>query len=883
MPTAPNTIQIRFPDGSVAYPVTDVSCVMGLNGSAVTEAILCWDGASTPVVADIPAGVTVTYNGTTYTGTLAASSSTTGKIYMVATGTANNYDRYMTFAGGSSYVWENIGDTTIDLTTYVTQTQFSQLEHKVNGYSLVSGSNTGTQLWFTIANPPSADVEALMVITGNPEDIFSIKYVSAGYAELGAVITADYSKVVTTVPASTKYIQVNAQTGKTLTISLSTKVIGIVDDISFIEEDVADLSEDVDALNEKTFGVPAFNKNEDFSITQGQTYPRSDKRVMSLTAGETYKISADSATVGNFQCQFYYNENNNEYEYVNLAADGTAVEFTPTHEIIKLSIYVADDQALATGTLTLNIHQDAIPGVDEEIEKKVTADVSVNLFDKTEEMYHGYYASAFEPNEGYRISGPIKVENGKTYKCPHSSSLGVNASFIKCGRDGTFISAKYGTISGDYLLLEIDFDGYVEVNIGPVAGVDSFMFCESAKYPDAYVAYKNEVGPDYGLGEKQVEQVREMIAPLEDLEDYFQDVESVNLFDKTNTLIKNGYYGSGQFNENANYRVTHPIAVKGGVTYKAFYNSSSLGANNQNLAIVTNDNTILSIVNGTISGETITYTPASDCYLSFNVGWHTVGLDAMMVCKSSEYPNEYVPYYNYVKLNGVVVDGESRLFGKSVIFTGDSICAGAADTPQGAGYAKRIGEKNKMVWQNKAVSGGTIMDKDLIGSSFTISETDFGTGADYIILEGGTNDADRIGSILNGGTPTYYGSWDETDYLTTFGKSTFCDAVQRLIQRVVTSFPSAKVGFIIAMKMGVTSNGYTKDTNNRRAYFETIIQICKKWGVPVLNLWDECTMNPRLESHYTSGEDYLYADGQHPTANGYEVMTPIIEAWMETL
>ena len=132
MPTTPNTIQLKK-NGQIVYPITDVSCVMGLNGSAVTEAILCWDGASTPVVANIPAGVVVTYNTTNYTGTLAASSSTTGKIYMVATGTANNYDRYMTFASGSSYAWENIGDTTIDLTTYATQAELDQLEAEVDG------------------------------------------------------------------------------------------------------------------------------------------------------------------------------------------------------------------------------------------------------------------------------------------------------------------------------------------------------------------------------------------------------------------------------------------------------------------------------------------------------------------------------------------------------------------------------------------------------------------------------------------------------------------------------------------------------------------------------------------------------------------------------
>ena len=40
--------------------------------------IIAWDGASTPQPAKIPAGVKVTYNGTTYTGTLTASSAVPG-------------------------------------------------------------------------------------------------------------------------------------------------------------------------------------------------------------------------------------------------------------------------------------------------------------------------------------------------------------------------------------------------------------------------------------------------------------------------------------------------------------------------------------------------------------------------------------------------------------------------------------------------------------------------------------------------------------------------------------------------------------------------------------------------------------------------------------
>ena len=127
----PNTVQLKR-NGQIVYPITDVSCVMGLEEGAITEAILCWDGASTPVVADIPAGVVVTYNTTNYTGTLAASASTVGKIYMVATGTNNVYDRYMTFASGQNYSWQNIGNTTIDLSTYATQAELEQLEAKVD-------------------------------------------------------------------------------------------------------------------------------------------------------------------------------------------------------------------------------------------------------------------------------------------------------------------------------------------------------------------------------------------------------------------------------------------------------------------------------------------------------------------------------------------------------------------------------------------------------------------------------------------------------------------------------------------------------------------------------------------------------------------------------
>lgn len=561
----------------------------------------------------------------------------------------------------------------------------------------------------------------------------------------------------------------------------------------------------------------------------------------------------------------------NGYLVVSCASDFNSIEIGVNNNSIGTKVYEAEAVNPAINAVRL-----------------VKAGESINNFDKSSsDIIRNYYVidGRYAPGGGYAITHPIYVKAGVQYKYPHDSVfLSSNYNIAICEPDGAYIQNIVGIFSDGYVTFTPAEDCFVRLNIGRAANIDSFMVCNAEDYPASYVPFARSIGDNYHLGETQINDVREIVAPFQQVVDHFVTEKSVNLFNKASALIKNGYYSGGRLISNESYRVTHPIKVSAGVSYKAVFRANDLGTSNTGIAVVDGDNNILYFVNGVVSGNYITITPAEDCYLSFNIGQYT-RLDEMMVCIEADYPESYEPYYEYTKLVRVEVESASSpLTGKSVIFTGDSICYGATDTPQGAGWAKRIGEKNNMGWQNKAVSGGTIMNKDLIGSSFTICDTDFGTGADYIILEGGTNDADRIGSITGGNTPQYYGSWNESDYVTEFGKDTFCDAVQRLIQRVVTSFPTARVGFIIAPKMGVSNSGFDAAHNNRRAYFQTIIEICRKWGVPVLNLWDECTMNPRLAAHYTEAEHGpLYHDGQHPTAEGYELITPIIEKWMESL
>ena len=549
-------------------------------------------------------------------------------------------------------------------------------------------------------------------------------------------------------------------------------------------------------------------------------------------------------------------------------------------EIDFTRIFVYEDNH---GTIGRDVYDTNIK-IDVVSDNLVSQKDKVNIFDKDGDILTGYYIDSirYRTAADYAVSGPIFVKGGVQYKCYHdASALSTNSYYAICTQAGELYATPQGTISGNYLLFTPSEDCFVRVNIGNVGNINTFMVCRADEYPASYVPFKKTIGDEYYLGGKQIEQVEEMLVPFETIRGYFHTVESVNLFNKDSALIKNGYYSGGSFVSYNSYRVTHPIKVTSGVTYKANFKESDLGATNSGIAVVDASNNVLSFINGTISGNYITITPSVDCYISFNIGASS-NMSQFMVCIESDFPAAYVPYYVYTELNGVQVPNASKLVGKSVIFTGDSICYGEADTPRGNGWAQRIGDEYGMVWQNKAVSGGTLTDKNLVGSSFTISDTDFGTGADYIILEGGTNDADRIGSILNGGTPTYYGSYSEIGYTSNFNNQTFCGAVEYLLKRVITTYPTAKVGFIIAPKMDV-SEDYTKEGNNRRAYFETIIKLCKKWGVPVLNLWDECTMNPRLAEHYTSGSGLFYADGQHPTKEGYDFISPIIAEWMETL
>lgn len=248
------------------------------------------------------------------------------------------------------------------------------------------------------------------------------------------------------------------------------------------------------------------------------------------------------------------------------------------------------------------------------------------------------------------------------------------------------------------------------------------------------------------------------------------------------------------------------------------------------------------------------------------------------------------------------MDNQSKLYGKTIIWNGDSICAGKAfdDSRDDDAWAGRIAKRNLMIYKNYAVGGGTITENVMFASKGKLRHSVSATldtmyeeypDADYVIIEGGTNDADLLGNFIRGTDTARFGVFDPCDFGGEYDKDTFSGALESVFFRATRYWSGKKIAFIVAHKMGAHLGGFTSETNNRRIYFERAIEICKKWGIPYLDLWERSYLNPKLKWMYdnekTPDENValgsFYADGQHLTAKGYELTADIIDSWIKTL
>lgn len=400
--------------------------------------------------------------------------------------------------------------------------------------------------------------------------------------------------------------------------------------------------------------------------------------------------------------------------------------------------------------------------------------------------------------------------------------------------------------------------------------------------------------------------------------------ETVNLFDGTSF--------DGYIKYDCTIIPSDDLVYSGAIYLKAgtyMYTSAKemVGTNAGNRIFFSNENneTIGTYIDGTELGTIsegqiyynrtiVKFTLTSDKFVCFNLGKKspagntgTVQENNFMLVNGDnigDFPRfiKYKPSYYSVKFGEL--NGLSGLFGKTAIFDGDSIChgvsVGATEPTYGYGWAGRIGEANKMIWKNYGISGGVITsassskipsDKHSVVDTIDTIYSDY-PNADYIIIEGGTNDADHIGNAIN--DESVMGSFDVTDFSGNYDVTTFTGALETIFYKATNYWCGKHIGYIIAHKMAYsTVDGVQYDSahSNRRKFFERAISVCDKWGIPYLDLWNDCYLNPSNPNMYDStktstdniNNGKIYVDGQHLTAKGYDYISPIIESWMKTI
>ena len=250
---------------------------------------------------------------------------------------------------------------------------------------------------------------------------------------------------------------------------------------------------------------------------------------------------------------------------------------------------------------------------------------------------------------------------------------------------------------------------------------------------------------------------------------------------------------------------------------------------------------------------------------------------------------------SFMGIGNVFAKGTDDLAGKTLLFAGDSISAGYKDEANAdaslKAWAKRLADNYSMEVTLAAQSGSplsTIREPDRPAIVNQLHENKGGS-FDYVILQGGVNDAMGTATDNSKEAAAPVGEMSNSFVNYAFDTSTFAGALENLFYYAKSYFPEAKVGYIITFATPLsTHGGYTADTDSMRLYWNMAKAICEKWGVSYLDLFDGTTEDGQSYSYdilkvdtatnfYGGGYDYI-----HLNSMGYDLTAPYVAKWLPT-
>lgn len=205
-----------------------------------------------------------------------------------------------------------------------------------------------------------------------------------------------------------------------------------------------------------------------------------------------------------------------------------------------------------------------------------------------------------------------------------------------------------------------------------------------------------------------------------------------------------------------------------------------------------------------------------------------------------------------------VANGQLR--GKSMYAFGDSIVYGHT-YPRS--FANLTSDRELMALTKYARNGATIgPSANQIVTQVRNASTQ---SPNYVMFNGGTNDAEqiynnryRVGVMADGFDPAR------------FDNSTYAGSLETTLSTMRGKWPTARIVYVAVHKLG------SRDWNTQLAIRSVTLQICTKWGVTVADVFNDSTLDTRIDAHrvaYTfndlvNGFPGTNGTGTHPNLAG---------------
>ena len=217
--------------------------------------------------------------------------------------------------------------------------------------------------------------------------------------------------------------------------------------------------------------------------------------------------------------------------------------------------------------------------------------------------------------------------------------------------------------------------------------------------------------------------------------------------------------------------------------------------------------------------------------------------------------NTTIDFSNYV---------QNPLDGKTLCFAGDSIIA--ATTPDVEGIVSLLASANSTAnFYNYAHDGYTIAKAEDEWSSRSIQNVlptilSEHPDTDFIVFNGGAND------IYGGSHGITLGTIASNYNPNNFDRTSFTGGLEYIFNYIYTNFEDVKPVFIVTQQIY---------SDNFRPYMDRAIEVCRKWGVPYIDLLHEGTLNFLIS--YMRSRFSVNGDGTHPNLAGYQRILKFVD------